>query len=88
MVLASLIEQYQEKYMAADRFEKTALSWEILARIQNDSGGRFIEKDEKTGAWRLVSQDVAREKVRILFHIYNTKYYMHRLPKHENIASQ
>ena len=57
MALARLIEQYQGEYMEGDRFEKTAISWNILSTIQDGYGGRFIEKDERTGAWQVVSQD-------------------------------
>ena len=61
--LAKIIEEHQARFESADRLHKTALSWDIVKLIQKDLGGKFLEKDGTSGAWREVSQDVAREKV-------------------------
>jgi hypothetical protein len=61
--LARLIEDRRASYYEANRFDKLCISWEIVKMMQRDRGGRFLEKDESTGAWRVVPDDVAREKV-------------------------
>ena len=61
--MAKIIEEHQARFESADRLHKTKLSWDIVKHKQKDLGGKFLEKDGVTGAWREVSQDVAREKV-------------------------
>ena len=61
--LAKLIEERHPIYSKADRFEKLCISWDIVKLVQNDIGGRFLEKDGSSGAWKQVADDQARDKV-------------------------
>ena len=59
--MVKLIEARHHAYMQANRFQKTCLSWEIVKNVQSEYGGRFLEKDEATDTWKIVSDDIARE---------------------------
>ena len=60
--LATILNARRDEYNNADRFHKTVMSYDIVKAI-HDRGGRFIQRDESTGGWRVVSEAVAREKV-------------------------
>ena len=61
--LAKLIEERHPAYTKADRFEKLCISWDIVKLVQSDRGGKFLEKDGTSGAWKQVPDEQARDKV-------------------------
>lgn len=61
--LSKLIEERQDEYNDAPKFQKTVITWEIVKRVQEEFGGRFLEKDESLGTWKVCSNDAARLKV-------------------------
>ena len=61
--LSKLIEERQDEYNDAPKFHKTVITWEIVKRVQEEVGGRFLEKDESLGTWKICSNDAARLKV-------------------------
>ena len=69
--LGDLIDSYREEYdnPTLTRGRKTAIAWDIVRTIQDKMGGRFLEKDVSNGSgmWKVVHDDVAREKVSVGF---------------------
>ena len=62
--LGQLIKDHQSEFNELKKTDKTKLTYKIVNIIQNDYGGRFLEKDPKrAGMWRICSTDVARNKV-------------------------
>ena len=49
--MVKLLEERQEEYINADRFQKTCLSWEIVQKIQTEMNGRFLEKTDSSDEW-------------------------------------
>lgn len=60
--LAKILNARREEYNDASRFEKTVISYDV-AKVIHDKGGRFLQRDETTGGWSVVSESVAREKI-------------------------
>ncbi len=61
-----VIERRSDEYNAVkSKTEKTILSWSIVLELRN-SGARFLREDE-SGFWMEVSNEVARQKVSIGF---------------------
>ena len=62
--LGQLIKDHQSEFNELKKTDKTKLTYKIVNIIQNDYGGRFLEKDPThAGMWRICSTDVARNKV-------------------------
>ena len=57
-----IIDHYREDYEAGDRFEKTALT-KNMVQIIKDAGGRFLKRNESSLGWVEVSDDIARVKI-------------------------
>ena len=49
--MVKLLEEREEEYKQADRFQKTCLSWEMVKKIQREYDGRFLEKDDALDQW-------------------------------------
>lgn len=65
-VFRSTIESRLEEYNAAEsKRDKTMIAWSIVCELR-DSGARFLRED-RTGWWVEVSNEVARQKVSIGF---------------------
>ena len=60
--LSTIFNARREEYHQAGRFEKTVMSYDIT-KVIHDRGGRFIQRDETTGGWFVVAENVAREKI-------------------------
>ena len=52
--MVKLLEERQEDYLNADRFQKTCLSWEIVQKIQTEMNGRFLEKTDSSDEWYVI----------------------------------
>ena len=67
--LTAIIEQRKDEIdHCSTKFEKTALSWDIVKQVQQDLGGRFLVKDaSRGGAWRIADDAAARLKVAYAF---------------------
>jgi hypothetical protein len=66
--LAALVEGQREQYQqAADRFEKTCISLDVVKTIQ-ETQGRFLQRTDE--GWEAVTDFLAREKVS---HSFRTK---------------
>ena len=62
--LSMMIEQNQSRYQQANRNDKTTISKDLVAMVQNDMGGRFLQKDEQNPSfWTVASEQAARLKV-------------------------
>lgn len=61
--LAKLIEERHEQFNNASKAEKTVITWQIVTEVREKHGGRFLERDESTGAWKERDNEVARIKV-------------------------
>ena len=64
--LANLIKARREEYNAADRWQKTVISYDV-ARMIADNGGRFLQRHDS--GWKVVDQGVARDKVASSFRV-------------------
>jgi hypothetical protein len=62
LLLGNFIDTRRDQYNKASRFEKTCISMDMVKVLQ-ESGGRFIQRNETTGGWVEVEDPVAREKV-------------------------
>ena len=62
--LSKLIDEAYDLYYNNNisRSHKTAMTWNILKRIQAD-GGRFLERNGDIGEWVVTSDEKARQKV-------------------------
>lgn len=58
-----IVIQRQAHYRTCDKNTKTKVAQEIVDRIQNEIGGRFLELDKVCGRWYIVHPRVARGKV-------------------------
>ena len=70
--LVKLVDEVRDQYLeATDRFDKTLLTMDIVAKVQAD-GGRFLQRLDgtKVKGWQQVPNDVARDKVS---HTFRTK---------------
>ena len=62
--LSMIIEQNQTRYQLANRNDKTTISKDLVALVQNDMGGRFLQKDEQNPSfWTVASEQASRLKV-------------------------
>lgn len=66
--LAKILQDREDEFNSATKSQKTAITWEILRRIQNEFGGRFLERDENDAndigiTWQVCSSETARNKV-------------------------
>ena len=61
--LAKIIEEWQPEFHDAEKFQKTVITWQIVKTIHEEVGGRFLEKDQDTGKWRVCTNEAARAKV-------------------------
>jgi hypothetical protein len=66
--LSKLINSRREEYNRADRWQKTVISYDV-ARTIADLGGRFLQRDNMTGGWKVVDEGVARDKVASSFRV-------------------
>ena len=57
-----LKDAMQERYMAADKNEKTEISQELVDIIRNEYKGRFLKLDPDTNQWYEVDNHLARKK--------------------------
>ena len=78
--LSQIIEQRLDEFNnASTKFQKTILTWDVLKTVQEQYGGRFLEKDGKTDddgdfatmKWKVCSNDAARFKVAYGFRSLN-----------------
>jgi hypothetical protein len=60
--LSRIFNARRDEYNNASRFDKTVIAYDIVKMI-HERGGRFIQRDEATGGWTVVSDSVAREKI-------------------------
>lgn len=62
-----LVENKKRAYLSSDfKREKRTIADSIVSAVRNLSPpGRFLAKDPRTGAWELVDDNRARDKVRI-----------------------
>jgi hypothetical protein len=58
-----LLMERQFAYAMADKFQKTIISWDVIRIIQQDRGGRFVERDVNSGVWNIVQNELVRTKV-------------------------
>lgn len=65
--LKQLVDEAVPQYEKMNRPAKTRLSHEIVRKIKEDFGGRFIKQDEESGIWVVVGDDTARLTVSHLF---------------------
>ena len=66
--LAELVDiHHAEYYHSTSKARKAAVTRSIVQTIQNEVGGRFLEKDAVTGMWRVAGGDAARTKVAVCF---------------------
>ena len=74
--LRKLIEDRQDEFWRATKFEKTVIAYDIMKSVQNEWGGRFLERQQPSqsttsaaaaggglGTWKVCSDHVARNKV-------------------------
>jgi hypothetical protein len=71
IVLHKLLADRQNRYEAAERWEKTVIAEEIVSMIR-ERGGRFLKPD-KMCQWVEVDSEAAREKVSHTFRSRRTK---------------
>ena len=80
MKLSKLIEESEEKFNKASKFDKTVITWELVKVVQDEYGGRFLERDSdgdssatavvpassgEGGAWKVCTNEAARAKVAV-----------------------
>ena len=56
-----LKDSIQDRYMAAEKSQKTAISEELMEMVHK-GGGRFLKLDEATNQWYEVDRVTARKK--------------------------
>ena len=58
----ALKDSMQERYMSAEKSDKTNISQELVDIINNDYKGRFLKLDQVTQRWYEIDNDSARKK--------------------------
>ena len=78
--LSKIIEQRLDEFNnASTKFHKTIITWDVLKTVQEEYGGRFLEKDGSgdddgnfaTMTWKVCSNNAARFKVAYGFRSLN-----------------
>ena len=66
--LLQIATERLDEYKKADRFTKTCISLEIIQRVEQHNGGKFLEYNKKTNQWEPVQPALrVRDKVSNLF---------------------
>jgi hypothetical protein len=65
--LTGLIRKLQSKYDSSSTVDKICITWEIVKMIQEDLGGRFLEKNDSSSMWNVAPDAIAREVVEVGF---------------------
>jgi hypothetical protein len=64
--LHKIVNRHQEKYLSSRRYNKLAITEDIVEEIKKPGNGeaaRFLKRSEDMSCWLEVSDDIAREKV-------------------------
>jgi len=61
MFFRSLISKFRDQYLRSRKIDKPHISRSVVGEIRSRKG-RFLKKNEKTGAWIEIGDDLAREK--------------------------
>ena len=75
-VLRNVIEQKMEEYASAkSKKQTTDVTWEVVRILKGDYGARFLKEEnvDTSLGWIEVSNEIARQKVRIAFRDLRTK---------------
>ena len=76
-VLRSIVQQKLEEYASAkSKKQTTDVTWEVVRTLKGKFGARFLKEEniENNGlGWIEVSNEIARQKVRIAFRDLRTK---------------
>jgi hypothetical protein len=67
-------EEIQDRYLAASKEEKTAISQELVDAIHS-RGGRFLKLDERSNQWYEIDDRTARKKASQTLREMNTPEY-------------
>ena len=58
-----MVEGCYDEYDSSTFESKTRIAEEIVVRVQEEYGGKFLKRDEEKGMWMVVTNVEARNKV-------------------------